>query len=127
MSSKSFAIVEAIDNPKGAMLVRYQVIERCEPDPEEKRLAEATLKEKLGWVRQEDLEEFQKQIAAAEALYQSQRPVPQVSYNVEDKNVICTSPEEVVSAIREAKEAYDEMAKLKKTGALRHVTPMLFR
>lgn len=44
MSSKTFVVIEAIDNPKGAMLVRYQAVERCEPDPEEKRLRGSRLR-----------------------------------------------------------------------------------
>lgn len=111
-SSKTFAVVEAIDNPKGAMLVRYQVVERCEPDPEEKRIAEAEAMEHLKGMDEEVQEALKAQIAAAQAMSGVGKP----SYNVEDKMVICQSPEEVVSAIKEAKESYDEMRRLQKAG-----------
>lgn len=62
-------------------------------------------------------------MTAAQAFY----PPPRPSYNVEDRNVICKTPEEVVVAIHEAKEAYDEIAKLKKAGAISHVSPLTFR
>jgi hypothetical protein len=123
MSSKTFVLVEAIDNPKGAMLVRYQAIERCEPDPEEKRIAEVRLDAQLGGLDPEAKRDFKAQLAAAQALYPSPRP----SYNVEDKNVICKTSEEVVAAIYEAKEAYDEILKLKKSGAISHIAHLTLR
>jgi len=111
-SSKTFAIIESVDSPKGAMLVRYQLVERCEPDPEEKRIAEVEFDSQLAGLDPGIREDFKAQISAAKAFYPDARP----SYNIEDKNVICTTPEEVVAAIREAKEAHDEIKKLQKTG-----------
>lgn len=123
MSSKTFVLVEAIDSPKGAMLVRYQVVDRCEPDPEEKRIREVEAEAQLAGLDPEVQEALKAQLSAAKALYPPSRP----SYNVEDKNVICQSPQEVVAAIAEAKEAHDEIMKLKKSGAISHFTPITLR
>lgn len=123
MSSKTFVVIEAIDNPKGAMLVRYQVVERCEPDPEEKRLREVEAEAQLSGLEPEIRADFKAQMTAAQAFY----PPPRPSYNVEDKNVICATPPEVVAAIQEAKEAHDEIKKLQKSGALSHVSPLTYR
>jgi pimeloyl-CoA synthetase len=112
MASKAFAVVEAVDSPKGAMLVRYQIVERCEPDPEEKRIAEAEMEDHLKEMDEEVREQFRVQMAAATAM----SPANKTTYNVEDKMVICQSPEEVVAAIKEAKESYDEIRKLQKAG-----------
>jgi hypothetical protein len=114
MSSKTFAVVEAVDNPKGAMLVRYQIVERCEPDPEEKRIAEAQFEEHLEGLDPEIRADFKAQISAAKAL----TPHRPTSHSVEDKIVICMTPADVVAAIQEAKEAHDEMKKLQKSGVI---------
>lgn len=111
-SKKTFVVIDAVDSPKGAMLVRYQVVERCEPDPEEKRIAEAEVEEHLKEISEEFREQFRAQISAVQAMSQVNKP----SYNVEEKMVICQSPEEVTAAIKEAKESYDEMRKLQKSG-----------
>lgn len=112
-SNKTFAVVEAVDSPRGAMLVRYKVVDRCEPDPEERRIADVELEGHLKKMDDEEREHFEIQLAAAKAMTTPTRSF----YNVEDKLVICQSPEEVVAAIKEAKEAHDEIKKLQKSGA----------
>lgn len=114
---KVFVVVEAVDRPAGAMLVRYQIVERVEPDPEEARLASAPVpKARPPGIPDDMWEEVKLQVAAAEALYN--RPTPSnVSYRTEEKTAICTKPEEITAAIIEAKEQYEEIRKLKKSGA----------
>lgn len=112
---KAFVVVEAVDRPAGAMLVRYQIVERVEPDPEEERLAAAPPPRPPG-VDEEIWEETKAQVAAAEALYK--RPTTnKPSYRTEERVLICMKPEEIAAAIVEAKEQYDEIRKLKKAGA----------
>ena len=114
---KVFVVVEAVDRPAGAMLVRYQTVERVEPDPEEARLAAVpSVKVRPPGIPDDVWEDVKVQVAAAEALYS--RPTPsQVSYRTEEKTAICTKPEEITAAITEAKEQYEEIRKLKKSGA----------
>ena len=116
---KVFIVVEAVDRPVGAMLVRYQTVERVEPDPEEERLAAAPVpKVRPPGIPDDVWEEVKLQVEAAEALYT--RPpsiLKQVSYRTEEKTVICTKPDEITAAITEAKEQYEEIRKLKKSGA----------
>jgi len=111
-STKTFVVVEAVDSPKGAMLVRYQTVERAEPDPEEVRVASIEYEKHLEDMDEAVREQFKAQISAMQAL----NPMSKPSYNVEDKMVICQTPEEVVVAIKDAKEAYEEMRKLVKAG-----------
>lgn len=116
---KVFIVVEAIDRPAGAMLVRYQTVERVEPDPEEERLASLPIpKTRPPGISDDVWEEVKMQVAAAEALY---TPPPSllkaVLYRTEEKTAICTKPDEITAAITEAKEQYEEIRKLKKSGA----------
>lgn len=117
-SEKIFVVVEAIDKPAGAMLVRYSVVERVEPDPEEQRLASVPMAPatRPPGVDQETWEMVQTQLSAADAIYKSQK-VDRVTYRTEEKVAICTKTEEIAAAIIEAKEQYEEIRKLKKSGA----------
>jgi hypothetical protein len=117
-SEKVFVVVEAVDRPAGAMLVRYQIVERVELDPEEERLASAPspLIACPPGMPQDDWEIVQSQIAAAEAIFRT-KSVKKVTYRTEEKVVICTKTEEVAAAISEAKEQYEEIRTLKKSGA----------
>jgi hypothetical protein len=127
-SSKTFVVIEALDSPAGAMLARYQIVERIEPDPEEKRLAaipSPPAVRPLG-VPEDDWELAQIQIEAAEALYKT-RAIPRISYRTDEKMVVCQKPEEITEAIREAKEAYDEIRKLTKAGARFEFSPSSLR
>lgn len=112
ISSKAFAVVEAVDSPKGTVLVRYKIVERCEPDPEERRLADMEFEDHLKKMDEETRENFKMQLAASKAVHFADK----APYNVEDKIVICQSHEEIAAAIKEAKEAYDERKKLQKSG-----------
>lgn len=116
---KVFIVVEAVDRPAGAMLVRYQTVERVEPDPEEERLASAPIpKVRPPGIPEDVWEDVKLQVAAAEALYTKPPSLmKQVSYRTEERNAICTKPEEITAAITEAKEHYEEIRKLKKSGA----------
>lgn len=127
-SEKVFVVVEAVDRPVGAMLVRYQTVERIEPDPEEERLAAAPVpKVRPPSISEEVWEDIQMQVTAAEALYN--RPiVKQIPYRTEEKVMICMKPEEITAAITEAKEQYEEIRRLKKAGAhFEFSTPNLSR
>ena len=128
-SSKTFVLIEALDTPAGAMLARYQIVERVEPDPEETRLANAppppTARPKD--VPKNIWDEMQIQIAAAEAIYKRQPLAPKISYRTDEKMVVCKTPEEIAEAIREAKESYDEIRKLTKSGAHFEYSPSTLR
>jgi hypothetical protein len=113
MSQKTFAAVESVDNPKGAMLVRYQVVERIEPDPEEGRVAQAAVDEHLADMPEELREALISQVRAMQAMHGQ----PQISYRIESKNMICKTAEEVTAAILEAREADEEIRRLTRSGA----------
>lgn len=114
-SEKVFVVVEAIDQPAGAMLIRYQMVERVEPDPEEARLAAAEKERALEAIPEDMREDFKAQVVAAQSMI---GPPPKlVSYRTEEKVALCTKAEEVSAAIIEAKEHYDEIRKLRKSGA----------
>lgn len=114
-SSKVFVMIEAADSPAGAVLVRYQIVERVEPDPEEARLAASEADDALKTFTKDMREEFKAQFAAAQSMIGGHRK--QITYRTDEKVVVCTKPEEISAAIAEAKEAYDEIRKLTKAGA----------
>jgi hypothetical protein len=114
-SEKVFVVVEAIDRPAGAMLIRYQIVERIEPDPEESRIQEQEAENALNDIPEDVREDFKAQIAATKSMMGvSKKPI---TYRTEEKVAVCTKTEEIAAAIIEAKEQYDEIRKLKKSGA----------
>jgi len=114
-SEKVFVVVEAIDRPAGAMLVRYQVVERVEPDPEEARVMAAEAERALKALPAELREDFEAQIAATKSMMGvAKNPIV---YRIEERVAVCVKTEEVAAAIAEAKEQYEEIRKLKKAGA----------
>lgn len=121
MNSKTFAVVESVDNPKGAMLLRYQTVERIEPDPEEARMATSAYEEQLARMPADVREEFEVQMAAAKAAHGI--GLQKMSYRIELKMVLCRTVEEIASGILEAKEANDEIARLTRTGARFEMQP----
>lgn len=114
-SEKVFVVVEAVDRPAGAMLVRYQTVERVEQDPEESRLMEQEAEKALNDIPEDMREDFKAQIAATKSLMGVQKKP--ITYRTEEKVAICTKTEEVAAAVVEAKEQYEEIRKLKKSGA----------
>ncbi len=120
ISNKVFVVVEAVDNPKGAMLVRYSGVDRVEPDPEEKRLLSAEVDKHLSTMDDEIKEIFMAQIGAAKAMTGTSK----VSYRVEPRMSICKTVEEVTAAILEAKEQNEEIIRLTKSGARFEYAPM---
>lgn len=112
-SAKVFVVVEAVDRPAGAMLVRYQTVDRIEPDPEETRIAASETERALKEIPEELREGLKIQVAAAKSMMAPK----QVIYRTDEKVAICTKAEEVSAAIVEAKEQYDEIRRLQKSGA----------
>jgi hypothetical protein len=127
-TGKTFVVIEALDSPAGAMLARYQVVDRIEPDPEEQRLAAVPPPPAVrpAGVPADDWAIVQIQLEAAEAIYKN-RTIHRPSYRTDEKMVVCQKPEEIAEAIREAKEAYDEIRKLTKAGARFEFSPSSFR
>lgn len=128
-SSKAFVVIEALDLPAGAMLARYQTVERIEPDPEEQRLSAVPPPPAVrpDSVPEEIWELMQTQIHAADAIYKSRASAPRLSYRTDEKMVVCYQPGEIAEAVREAKEFYDEIKKLTKAGARFEFSPSSLR
>jgi hypothetical protein len=128
-SGKVFVVIEALDAPAGAMLARYQIVERIELDPEEKRLASIPPPPAVrpAGVDESTWEIVQAQLEAADAIYKTRATPPRTSYRTDEKMVVCQKPEEIAEAIREAREAYDEIRKLTKAGARFEFSPSSLR
>lgn len=108
-----FAVIEAIDKPKGAILLRYQAPERIAPDPEEERIRKQEIEERLSEIP----EDIRDQLKAQLGLIDSASRRPSVTYRMVSRMDICTSAEEVAKAVLDAKEAWDEIVRLTKAGA----------
>jgi len=119
-TDKAFAVVESLDHPKDAMLVRYQIVERVEPDQEEARILNTEVGGILSDLPGDTREALNAQVDAFKALSAKAK----VQYRIDTKMVLCASPEEVTRAIQEAKEADTEIARLKKSGAQFTYGPM---
>jgi hypothetical protein len=128
-SGKVFVVIEALDAPAGAMLARYQIVERIELDPEEQRLAAVPPPPAVRppGIPADDWALVQIQLEAAEAIYKNRATPPRPSYRTDEKMVVCQKPEEIAEAIREAKESYDEIRKLTKAGARFEFSPSSLR
>lgn len=104
---REFLTMEALDLPEGAVLARFLKLVPVTPDDEDTRIKDGAKNRMLNGMPSE-VREIMK---AAEVL--QNKPSERV---IIIATAVCTKPEEILEAVKQAKEAFDEILNLERIG-----------